>query len=127
MELKRRYNLTFGLEELFGVYQVRVHRDYDRWYLSCRSGYDEFLINHMLDSEEWVSIYVLVTGNFIFEPSESPKMAVQFRTGTHGQLISRFKSWIYLLSFMHMLIPYFGDLLQVKGSCKAIRKQRSDP
>lgn len=86
IELRRQYNLTFDLEELFGVYQVGVHRDYDRWYLSCRSGYDEFLIDHLPDFEEWASIYVLVIGNFMFCPGENLDTAttVQFGTGTLG-------------------------------------------
>lgn len=78
IELRTRYNLTFGLEELFIVYQVGVHRDYDRWYLSYRSGYDELLINHLPDSKECASIYVSVTSNFMFGAGESLDTAVQF-------------------------------------------------
>lgn len=86
IELRRQYNLTFGLE-LFGVYQVKVHRDYNRYYLSCRSGYDEFLIDHLPDSEEWAGIYVSVTGNFMFRPSENldTGTTIQFGIGTPGQ------------------------------------------
>jgi hypothetical protein len=86
IELRRQYNLTFGLEELFGVYLLGVNRDYNRYYLSCRSGYDQFLIDHLPDSEEWASIYVSVTGNFMFGPGESADTAttVQYGTGTPG-------------------------------------------
>lgn len=87
IELRRQFNLIFGLEELFGVYLVGVNRESDRYYLSCRTGYDTFLIDHLPDSEEWASIYVSVTGNFMFGPGESidTTTRVQFGTGAPGR------------------------------------------
>ncbi|KAI8567496.1 hypothetical protein RHMOL_Rhmol02G0126900 [Rhododendron molle] len=43
VELKRQFNLTFGLEELFIIYLVGLNRESNRYYLSCRTGYDTFL------------------------------------------------------------------------------------
>ncbi|KAI8555241.1 hypothetical protein RHMOL_Rhmol05G0159300 [Rhododendron molle] len=87
IEQRRQFNLTFGLEELFGVYLVGVNREHDRYYLSCRTGYDTFLIDRLLDFEEWVSIYVSVTGNFMFGPGESMDTAttVPFETGAPAE------------------------------------------
>lgn len=87
IELRRQYNLTFGLEELFRVYLVGVNRENNRYYLSCRTGYDEFLIDHLPDSEEWASIYVSVFENFMFRPGENIDTAtrVQFGIETPGR------------------------------------------
>ncbi|KAI8563841.1 hypothetical protein RHMOL_Rhmol03G0140600 [Rhododendron molle] len=84
IKLRRQFNLTFGLEELFRVYLVGVSRENARYYLSSRMGYDMFLIDHLPDSEEWASIYVSVSENFMFGPRESidTVTTVQFETGT---------------------------------------------
>ncbi|KAI8551219.1 hypothetical protein RHMOL_Rhmol06G0167800 [Rhododendron molle] len=82
IELRRQYNLTFRLEELFRVYLVGINRKNARYYLSCRTRYDTFLIDRLPNSEEWVSIYVSVSENFMLRPGESIDTATMVQLGT---------------------------------------------
>ncbi|KAI8549133.1 hypothetical protein RHMOL_Rhmol06G0002800 [Rhododendron molle] len=83
IELRRQYNLAFGLEELFGVYSLGINQECGRHYLSCRADFDTFLIDRLPDSEEWAGIYVAVSGNFMFGPGEiaDTSTSVQFEAG----------------------------------------------
>lgn len=84
-ELRRRYDLPFGLEELFGAYKVSRSGNPPRWYLSSRTKFEELLIEGLPDSEEWASSYVVVSGNFMFGPDEARDTPVQWQMGSPGR------------------------------------------
>lgn len=88
--------MTFGLEELFGVYLVGINRENNQYYLSYRMGYDTFLIYRLPDSEEWASIYVSIIGNFMFGAGESFDMVVQFET-----------DWLVIFPLLCLIIVRF--------------------
>lgn len=95
-KLSSRENLTFGLEELFDVYQVGTNVDHERHYFSyrpefdelmienCRPEFDELLIEKLPNSDAWAKDYVVVTENFMSGASKPHTNPVQWEEGTVG-------------------------------------------
>lgn len=76
--------MAFGIEELFGAYQLGKNASYGRYYLSSRSEFDALLIEMLPDSDAWVNTYVVVSGNFMFGTVEATATLVPWNTGTPG-------------------------------------------
>lgn len=95
-ELSSRENLTFGLEELFNIYQVGTNVDHGRHYFSyrpefdelmienCRPEFNELLIKKLPNFDVRAKDYVVVTENFMFGASKPHTTPVQWEEGTAG-------------------------------------------
>jgi hypothetical protein len=70
--LRERFNLTFTLSDLIGVYNVSRNKSSSRRFLSlrCIKPPRPYLIDHLPDSDPWANDFVEVRGNFEFGPGE---------------------------------------------------------